>query len=186
MVTLLDVLGAYVAVNDPWVGGYADRKAAATEALLAEVGAMADAGERDALRVWARLSDEQAYAARNAAADDRMHRKVPEYGPIVHSEHARLTADRDGIPEGADTAWCSTCRTRREVVDVDNHASYYSGSHEVEVTATHLACSHTESSPERVVGPSPGGEAAAEAMAGARTQARLARSAAMQDDAPPW
>ena len=181
MATLLDALEAYAAVSDPWADGYAERKAAATVVLLDRVQLLADAGDRAALRVWGQLTAEREYAERNAAAGDRMHRKVPEYGPIVHAELARLTADRDGIPAGADAAWCSACRTRREVMDVDNHASYYSGHHEVKVTATHLACGHTEQGPERVVGPSPGGEAAAEAMAGAATQARLARAAAWND-----
>lgn len=186
MRALLAVLDAWAAVNDPWLPDYAERKAAATEVLLTEVAAMADAGERDALRVWAALRDEQDYAARNAAAGSPMHRKVPEYGRIVDTERARLVADRDGIPDGADTAWCPTCRARREVVDVDPHASTYVGSHEVEWTQTALACGHTLAGPERVVGPSPGGEAAAEAMAQRETQQRLARTTAAYDGDPGW
>jgi hypothetical protein len=68
------------------------------------------------------------------------------------------------------------------VEDTDNHASYYRGDRELEVTAMHLACGHTMTGPERVVGASPGGEAAAEALAGAATQARLARAAHAQDE----
>lgn len=181
MATLLEVLEAYHAVNDSWVDGYAERKAAATETLLTEVGARADAGERDALRVWARLTDEQAYAARNAAAKDPMHRKVPEYTVIVGSEVARLTADRHGIPEGAQTAWCTPCRTRREVTEVDPSASTYEGHHELGWTNTNLACGHQVQSEARVIGSSPGGGAAAEALTGAATQDRLARAAAAQD-----
>lgn len=181
MTALLAELEAFAAVNDPWLPDYQDRKAEATERLLAEVGAMADAGERAALRVWGRLTDEQAYAARNAAAGSKMHRTVPDYASIVDGERARLTADAQGIPAGADTAWCEPCRTRREVIEVDATASTYEGHHEMGWTNTHLACGHTAQSEARIIGRSPGGESAQEAMAQDATRRRLDRTSAAHD-----
>lgn len=146
-----------------------------TDLTLREVEALAAERESNAVRLWEALSSERDYCARNAAANDPMHRKVPYYEPILHSWYAILTAETN--PAGVETAWCETCRRRREVVEVDNHASYYQGAYEIEVTATHLACSHTMQGPERIVGRSPGGEAAAEAIRGAEVQRRVARTA---------
>lgn len=177
---LLALLDAYAAGDDPWMPGYADRKATATARLLAAVRDLAT-HQVAAFRLLSALHAERLYAETNAAAGDRMHRTTPDYGPIIHAERARLTADRDGIPPGADTAWCPTCRTRRAVEDVDPHASTYVGDREVEWTQTALACGHTLTGPERTVGRAPGGEAAAEATADRATRDRLARAASWQD-----
>jgi hypothetical protein len=170
MATLLDALTAWRKSDDPWAETYADQIAEATAALRSAVNTLADAGDPDGLRVWSRL-------AGCSVAD------VPL---IVGSELARLDADRFPPQRTDETAWCPTCRKRRTVEEVDPHASTYRGDHEYEWTATRLACGHTLEGPERIVGRAPGGEAAAEAMAGAATQARLARAAALQDDAPTW
>jgi hypothetical protein len=185
-VSTLDVLAAYIAgAGSPWDDDHVARKAAATDTLLTAVRDLAETGDRTAGQVWEALEGERQYAERNAAAGDQMHRRVPYYDTVVHAWHARLSADRDGIPAGADTAWCPDCRTRREVLDVDPQASTYVGSHEVMWTQTALACGHTLAGPERVVGPSPGGEAAAEALAGAATRRRMERTSAAYDG-PGW
>lgn len=178
--SLLDTLTRWTAVNDPWEPGYADRKAAATTELLAVVEAMADAGEHDANRLWEALVAEREYAARNAAAGDKMHRKVPEYGPAIYAELARLQADAHQVQRDEETAWCPTCRKRR-VVEEASDESAYEGHHEVGYWVQRLMCGHQLQSEGRIIGSSPGGESAAEAIAGARTQARLARAAESQE-----
>lgn len=179
--SMIEALSAYAAVNDPWLPDYRERKAEAEATLLATVEAAADAGDRDALRIWGALTDERAYAARNAETGSPMHRKVPEYGRIVDVQRAMLVADVEGIPSGAESYWCPTCRKRREVIEVDPTATTYEGHHELGWTNTHLACGHTAQSEARIVGASPGGGAAQEALAGEATRRRLDRTAAAYD-----
>lgn len=187
---------AWIAENpaDPWSAGHwdsdpagwtaegseqrAERIGAAVAAFRVGLDQLADVDD-DALRIRDELLEEDRYAA----APKAIGRRTPEYGQIVHSAIARLDADANPPQTGEDATWCRTCRKRRVVVDVDNRCSAYVGSHEVEWTATHLACGHTLTGPERIIGRSPGGEAAAEAIAGAATQRRLEHTAAMQDDA---
>lgn len=102
---------------------------------------------------------------------------IPGYSP----RHASGCAHNTSATEHA---WCPTCHGRVQVEEVDPHASTYRGRHEYEWTATRLACGHVLEGPERVVGASPGGEAAAEAMSSIQTQRRLARAAVMNE--PGW
>lgn len=177
---VIETLTAYASVSDMWAPDYRDRKAAAEAAMLAAIEAAADAGDRDALRVWAALSDERAYAALNASRHSRMHRTTPEYGPIVALHLTILQADEDGIPAGADTAWCTRCRTRRAVEETSDESTY-EGRHEVGYHVTRLACGHEEQTEGRIIGASPGGEAAAEAATEAVTRRRLEQTAAAYD-----
>ena len=187
--SMIETLSTFARDSAPWSPDVAHeqathrqaRIAAAEEVLLTTIEAAADAGDRDALRIWAALTDERAYAAQNAASGSPMHRKVPDYRPIADREQARLQADLDGIPAGADSAWCSACRTRREVIEVDPTASTYEGRHEMGWTNTHLACGHTEQTEARIIGSSPGGESAAEAIAQDETRRRLDRTYAAYD-----
>lgn len=184
MTTLLETLNAWTAVNDSWNPGYAERKAEATTILLTEVEAMADAGEREAGRVWAALASERDYAARNAAAGDKMHSKVPEYGPAVYAAIARIEADAYTIQPSDDTRWCPECRRQRVVEEASNESAYH-GHHEVGYYVERLMCGHQRESEGRIIGASPGGEAAAEAMAGDGTRRRLDRTSAAYDG-PGW
>lgn len=177
---------------DPWRSGHfdtehppeseADRAArqwSAVARFRSGLDVLAERGDVDALRVRAAMVAEDEYAA----APKAIGRRSPSYGPLLDEALARLVADSEPPALGDVTAWCPTCKRKRVVVEVDPTATAYVGNDEVEWTATHLACSHTLQGPERIVGRSPGGEAAAEALTGAATQRRLARSAAMQDDA---
>lgn len=70
-------------------------------------------------------------------------------------------------------AWCPTCRTKREVLDV--HAEgHYDSTGEVGYVVTDFACGHDDQSGEVRIGPAPGGEAHAEALAARQLQARQA------------
>lgn len=177
--------------EDPWGTGHfatehvpeqeaarATRIAHAVEHFITGLRAMAEHGDRDAARIWEAMEQERTYAETNAAAGDRMHRTTPSYGSIVHGAMARLEADATRPQDGEVTAWCTECRTRRVVVEVDSSCSTYEGHHELGWTATHLACGHSNQTEPRIIGRSPGGESAAEAIEQRTTQERLARSAA--------
>lgn len=178
--------------DDPWSGHWAsdpaayvpetpearaERIAAAVAAFRAGLDVLAAQGDVDAARIRAELTIEDAYAA----APKVLGRRSPEYGVIVHAAMTRLDADANPPQLGDTVTWCPTCKRRRVVEEVDPTASAYVGTHEVQWTATHLACGHTLHSPQRIVGASPGGEAAAEALAGDATRRRLDRAALMQD-----
>lgn len=79
-------------------------------------------------------------------------------------------------PEYRQTAWCPECRRRVEVEEASDESTY-EGAHEVGYWVEHLACGHTNQARTGIVGPSPGGESAAEATRQAATQNRLTREA---------
>lgn len=85
-------------------------------------------------------------------------------------------------PEVLVDAWCVRCRSRVEVEDA-SYESTYSGPHEIGYWVERLACGHVNQHDRGVIGPSPGGEAAAEATAQAETQRRLERAAIAYDSA---
>lgn len=170
MSALLDALRTFRTADDPWADGYQTRMADATTTLLTTVTALAETGDPDAIRLLCTLPP----------TNDTDGVRATVYAEII-----RLEADAAGTPPpGVETAWCPTCRRRRIVEDVDNTCTTYRGDYAYEWTATHLACGHTIEGPERIVGASPGGEAAAEAMAETATRRRLDRAAAAQE--VPW
>ena len=75
----------------------------------------------------------------------------------------------------ADRAWCPECRTRVEVEDASDESTYV-GTREVGYYVERLACGHTTQRETGDLGPSPGGESLAEAVAQRDTQARLQRT----------
>jgi hypothetical protein len=167
MSALLDALRDFRKEDDPWREDYAEAMGAAIAALRSAVADLAETGDRDAMRVH---------------DDLRTVDKVSDVCGIVGSHVVRLEADERGLPQPSEeTAWCPECRRRRVVWDVDPHCSTYVGTKEIERTVTHLECGHELAGPERVIGPSPGGEAAAEAMAQDATRRRLDRAAAWNE-----
>jgi hypothetical protein len=83
-------------------------------------------------------------------------------------------------PEYSRTAWCPECRRRVEVEDASGESAY-EGRHEVGYYVERLECGHENSTRTGIVGPSPGGESAAEAIAQEQTRRRLDRAAAGHD-----
>lgn len=102
--------------------------------------------------------------------------RVPKMGMIAYTLHVFTLRYADGTtaevtnhqamfftPEYQVTEWCEVCRRRREVEEYDE-VSRYSGHVELGSRVARLACGHVMDGPERVVGPSPGGGSAAEAL----------------------
>jgi hypothetical protein len=109
---------------------------------------------------------------------------LPDYSREVGLALARLRADAHRPEPGEATAWCSECRTRR-VVEDDRGEEWYEGRHTVAARVVSLQCGHDNVGPTRIVGASPGGESASEAMADAARSARLERQHAY-DARDPW
>lgn len=184
--TLYDVLTTYVETyrnGNLWDPGYRDRLAEATQAVIDTARALAESGDRDALRLWGALEQERRYAENNAALGMKLYRTVPHYGPILDGEHSRLTADANPPSLTDDAAWCGMCGRMREVEDT-HEESHYEPWGEVGYQVTDLACGHSLQGEGRRIGAAPGAPYAGPGVATAATaRPRDLRGARARQDA---